>query len=114
MKSTGGSTLPSGLTGSKLNTSASGLGVAGNTTTTSGMSRGVLPPKKKASEMLEEETKKMEDKVEQVKKLMEIEKEKRNALMAQRKPNKDGTMWRSATTGKPVNGYTQQVLNHHR
>ena len=32
--------------------------------------------------MLEEETKKMEDKVEQVKKLMEIEKEKRNAIMS--------------------------------
>jgi hypothetical protein len=63
MKSTGGSTLPSGLTGSKLNTSTSGLGIAGNTTT-SGISRGVLPAKKKASEMLEEETKKMEDKVE--------------------------------------------------
>ena len=45
---------------------------------------------------------------------MEIEKEKRNALLAQRKPNKDGTMWRSATTSKPVAGYTQQVLNHHR
>ena len=82
MKSTGGSNLPSGLTGSKLNTSASGLGIAGNTTTTSGMSRGVLPARKKASEMLEEETKKMEDKVEQVKKLMEIEKEKRNAIMS--------------------------------
>ena len=42
----------------------------------------MLPAKKKASEMLEEETKKMEDKVEQVKKLMEIEKEKRNAIMS--------------------------------
>ena len=90
-----GSTLPSGLQ-NKLNTSTSNLGA--NATTTSGMTRGVLPPKKKASEMLEEETKKMEEKVEQVKKLMEIEKEKRNAIMSQRKPNKDGTMWRSATT----------------
>jgi hypothetical protein len=82
MKSTGG-VLPTGL-GSKMNTSTSNLNAGGlaNTTSTSGMSRGVVQQKKKASEMLEEETKKMEDKVEQVKKLMEIEKEKRNAIMA--------------------------------
>ncbi len=46
--------------------------------------------------MLEEETKKMEEKVELVKKMMELEKEKRSAIQAQRKP--DGTLWRSATT----------------
>ncbi len=59
--------------------------------------------------MLEEETKKMEDKVEMVKKMMELEKEKRNAIQAQRKP--DGTLWRSATTQKQINGYSQMVLN---
>lgn len=52
--------------------------------------------------MLEEETKKMEDKLESVRKLMEIEKEKRTAQVAAtgaRKGNlKDGNMWRSATT----------------
>ena len=76
-------TATTGL-GNKLNTSTSNLNAGGipNTTSTSGMSKGVVQPKKRASEMLEEETKKMEDKVEQVKKLMEIEKDKRNAIMA--------------------------------
>ena len=49
--------------------------------------------------MLEEETKKMEEKLDMVKKMMEIEKEKRSAIVAQKKAsNKEGTMWRSATT----------------
>ena len=47
--------------------------------------------------MLEEETKKMEDKLEMVKKMMELEKDKRNS---QKKSAKDGTVWRSATTQK--------------
>ncbi len=47
--------------------------------------------------MLEEETKKMEEKVEMVKKMMELEKEKRGQIGVQKK-NKDGTMWRSGTT----------------
>lgn len=46
--------------------------------------------------MLEEETKKMEEKLEIVKKMMELEKEKRSSV----KKAKDGTMWRSATTTK--------------
>jgi hypothetical protein len=50
--------------------------------------------------MLEEETKKMEDKLDMVKKMMEIEKDKRSQVLANKKPNKDGTMWRSATTQK--------------
>lgn len=37
--------------------------------------------------MLDEEAKKMEEKLEMVKKMMEIEKEKRNSI----KKNKDGT-----------------------
>lgn len=56
--------------------------------------------KKKVSEMLEEETKKMEDKLDMVKKMMEIEKDKRSQVLANKKPSKDGTMWRSATTQK--------------
>ena len=48
--------------------------------------------------MLEEETKKMEDKLDMVKKMMEIEKDKRSQVLANKKPNKDGTMWRRATT----------------
>jgi len=45
--------------------------------------------------MLEEETKKMEEKLEMVKKMMELEKEKRTNM--QKKASKDGNMWRSAT-----------------
>lgn len=60
--------------------------------------------------MLEGETKKMEDKLEMVKKMMELEKEKRNGV----KKMKDGTMWRSATTQKQIAGYSQMVLNHHK
>lgn len=53
--------------------------------------------------MLEEETKKMEEKLEMVKKMMELEKDKRSQVAAQaaiKKGNiKDqGVMWRSATT----------------
>ena len=52
---------------------------------------------RKVSEMLEEETKKMEEKLDMVKKMMELEKDKRNS---QKKSAKDGTVWRSATTQK--------------
>jgi hypothetical protein len=53
--------------------------------------------------MLEEETRKMEDKLEMVRKMMDQEKEKRAQVVAQaaiKKGNatKDSTMWRSATT----------------
>lgn len=60
--------------------------------------------------MLEEETKKMEEKLEVVKKMMELEKEKRSSI----KKNKDGTMWRSATTQKQTKGYAEMVVNQHR
>jgi hypothetical protein len=60
--------------------------------------------------MLEDETKKMEDKLEMVKRMMELEKEKRNST----KKMKDGTMWRSATTQKQIAGYSQVVLDRHR
>lgn len=67
--------------------------------------------------MLEEETRKMEDKLEMVKKMMELEKEKRSQMVAQAAAKKgnsttDGTMWRSATTQKQISGYSQMVLNH--
>eukprot|EP00347_Sterkiella_histriomuscorum_P018524 403345183 len=62
--------------------------------------------------MLEEETKKMEEKLEMVKKMMELEKEKRNSQQA--KKSKDGTVWRSATTQKQINGYSQMVLSQHK
>ena len=51
---------------------------------------------RKVSEMLEEEAKKMEEKLEMVKKMMDLEKDKRSQV----KKNKDGTVWRSATTQK--------------
>ena len=60
--------------------------------------------------MLEEEAKKMEGKLEMVKKMMELEKEKRS----QQKKTKEGTVWRSATTQKQISGYSQMVLNQHR
>jgi len=66
---------------------------------------------RKVSDMLEEETKKMEDKLDMVKKMMEIEKDKRSQVLANKKPNKDGTMWRSATTQKQISGYSQMVLS---
>lgn len=59
--------------------------------------------------MLEEENKKMEEKLEMVKKMMELEKDKRSQLV--KKTGKDGTVWRSATTQKQINGYSQMVLN---
>ncbi len=67
---------------------------------------------RKVSEMLEEEAKKMEDKLEQVKKMMELEKEKRNSV--KKTAGKDGTVWRSASTQKQINGYSQMVLSQHR
>ena len=46
--------------------------------------------------MLEDEAKKMEEKLDMVKKMMELEKQKRESV----KKQKDGTVWRSATTQK--------------
>ena len=44
--------------------------------------------------MLENETRKMEEKLELVKKMMDLEKEKRSQI----KGSNQGTMWRGATT----------------
>ena len=73
---------------------------------------------RKVSDMLEEETKKMEDKLEMVKKMMELEKEKRNQQVSQAALKKgsikgDNGMWRSATNKKQISGYSEMVLNNH-
>eukprot|EP00347_Sterkiella_histriomuscorum_P024395 403331265 len=64
----------------------------------------------KQSDVMLEETKMMEDRLEMVKRMMEVEKEKRDQMKA----TNQGTMWRSATTNKGINGYTQMVLSHHK
>jgi hypothetical protein len=49
--------------------------------------------------MLENETKKMEEKLELVKKMMELEKEKRSHIIQNSKQTHGGgTIWRGATT----------------
>ena len=64
----------------------------------------------KVSDMLQTETKKMEEKLELVKKMMELEKEKR-AIQVQ---NNNGTMWRGATTKKSIKGYSDAVVTNHK
>ena len=61
--------------------------------------------KQKVSDMLEEEAKKMEDKLETVKKMMELEKSKRSTK------TKEGGMWRSAAAAKPIRGYADKIVN---
>lgn len=68
---------------------------------------------RKVSDMLEEETKKMEEKLDMVKKMMELEKEKRST--AQKKTSATtattgGAMWRSANPQKQITGYSKMVL----
>ena len=57
---------------------------------------------KKVTDMLQNETKKMEEKLELVKKMMELEKEKRSELIHKN----SGTLWRGATTKKSIKGYS--------
>lgn len=59
--------------------------------------------------MLEAETKKMEEKLNLVKKMMELEKDKRSQLTLKN----DGSMWRGATTKKKIGGYSDAVIKHH-
>ena len=54
--------------------------------------------KKKPSEQLAEETKKMEEKLETLKNMMNIEKDRRSNVKTQ----KDGSLWRSATSKKQI------------
>ena len=56
------------------------------------------PKKKKPSEQLAEETKRMEEKLEMLKSMMSLEKDRR----ANVKTQKDGSLWRSATTKKQI------------
>jgi len=54
----------------------------------------------------------MEERLEMVKRMMELEKDKRSQKMA---TSTDGSsMWRSATTQKSIKGYSDMVLTHHR
>jgi hypothetical protein len=55
----------------------------------------------------------MEERLELVKRMMELEKDKRSQKMAA--SSYDGqSMWRSATTQKGLKGYSEMVLTHHR
>ena len=60
--------------------------------------------------MLEDEAKKMEEKLDMVKKMMELEKDKRRSTTKQ----KEGNIWRSATNTKQIKGYSEAVLDHHK
>jgi hypothetical protein len=60
--------------------------------------------------MLENETKKMEEKLDLVKKMMELEKEKRSQIQK----SSEGSIWRGATTKKNIKGYSDAVLTHHK
>ena len=60
--------------------------------------------------MLENETKKMEEKLSLVKKMMELEKEKRSQIQN----SKEGSIWRGATTKKNIKGYSDAVITHHK
>ena len=60
--------------------------------------------------MLENETKKMEEKLDLVKKMMELEKDKRSQMTQ----SKEGSIWRGATTKKKIGGYSNAVLDHHK
>ena len=64
----------------------------------------------KVSDMLESETKKMEEKLSLVKKMMELERDKRSAV----KPSNQGTLWRGASTKKDIKGYGNAVVDHHK
>ena len=61
--------------------------------------------------MLESETRKMEEKLELVKRMMELEKEKRSTQVAN---SKTGTMWRGASTKQGIKGYSDKIVNDHK
>ena len=60
------------------------------------------------SDMLESETRKMEEKLELVKKMMELEKQKRSQVP--KSAQGGGTIWRGANTKQNIKGYSDQVL----
>lgn len=59
-----------------------------------------------ASDILQEEAKRMQEKLSELKEFMTKEKEKRDAGPRM----KDGSKWRSAATSKPISGYADLVL----
>ena len=67
---------------------------------------------KKVSEQLLKENKVMEEKLNAVKALLEKEKQEREKMG---KPviDKNGNIWNSASTSKPITGYSQFVLEQH-
>lgn len=65
----------------------------------------------KVSDMLEKETKKMEEKLELVKKMMELEKDKRSQIQ---QAQGSGTLWRGATTKKSTKGYAESIVTNHK
>lgn len=52
----------------------------------------------------------MEEKLELVKKMMELEKEKRSKVTS----SNQGTLWRSATTKQGIKGYSDSLVTHHK
>tara|TARA_B110000285_G_scaffold233835_1_gene308860 strand:+ start:1416 stop:1670 length:255 start_codon:yes stop_codon:yes gene_type:complete len=66
--------------------------------------------KQNVSDIMINETKKMEEKLELVKKMMELEKNKRSQIEA----SSQGTMWRGATTKKSIKGYSESVVMNHK
>ena len=59
------------------------------------------------SDLLQEEAKRMEEKLSELKEFMSKEKEKREAAPKM----KDGSKWRSAAANKPISGYADLVLS---
>lgn len=66
--------------------------------------------KKKASEILEDETKEMEAQLEQLKKYMDLERERKTTENF----TKDGSRWKTGNKSTAIKGYGQQVLDHHK
>lgn len=59
--------------------------------------------------MLELENKRMEERLKTVQNLMEMDKQKRSTLTANKDHN-EGTLWRSATQNQSLRGYDKQVM----
>ena len=61
--------------------------------------------------MLEQENKGLEEKLQMVQKMMDLEKQKRGKMDEMSASHKQGTIWRSATTNQPLQGYSKAVLD---
>jgi len=53
----------------------------------------------------------MEERLDLVKKMMDLEKDKRSQLT---KDHGEATLWRGATVKKNIKGYSDAVLTHHK